>query len=257
MNKRIREVFENGKAFIPFITGGDPDLETTERLIVEMAASGADMIEIGIPFSDPIAEGDVIQAASQRALERGTTADRLFEMVQRVRRTVKIPLLFMGYANSVYGYGGERFFENCHASGVDGLILPDIPFEEREEFLEFSRRYGVDLISMIAPTSGERARAIGRKAEGFLYCVSSLGVTGVREELNQEISAVIDQVHQVSDIPCAVGFGIATPEQAREMAAFADGVIVGSAIVKIVEEKGRDSILAVGQYVKQMKQAIG
>ncbi len=257
MNKRIREVFENGKAFIPFITGGDPDLETTERLIVEMAASGADMIEIGIPFSDPIAEGEVIQAASQRALERGTTADRLFEMVQRVRRTVKIPLLFMGYANSVYGYGGERFFKNCHASGVDGLILPDIPFEEREEFLEFSRRYGVDLISMIAPTSGERARAIGRKAEGFLYCVSSLGVTGVREELNQEISAVIDQVHQVSDIPCAVGFGIATPEQAREMAAFADGVIVGSAIVKIVEEKGRDSILAVGQYVKQMKQAIG
>lgn len=182
MNKRIREVFENGKAFIPFIIGGDPDLETIERLIVEMPASGADRIEIGVPFSNPIAEGEVIQAASQRALEGGTTADRLFEMVQRVRRTVKIPLLFMGYANSVYGYSSERFFENCHASGVDGLILPDIP--------------------------------------------------------------------------CAVGFGVATPEQAREMADFADGVIVGSAIVKIVEEKGRDSLLAVGQYVKQMKQAI-
>lgn len=256
MSDRIRKAFAGGKAFIPFITGGDPDLETTERLVREMAGAGADLIEIGIPFSDPIAEGPVIQAASQRALAGGITLDQLFAAVKRLRETIDIPILLMGYANSVFGYGAERFFTGCEDSGVDGLILADVPFEERGEFLELGRSHGVALISMITPTSGPRARAIAREAEGFLYCVSSMGVTGVRKDLHQQISDVVSLAREASDIPCAVGFGISTPEQAREMAAFGDGVIVGSAIVKIVAEKGRDCVPTVRNYVEEMKQAL-
>jgi len=256
MNNRIQMAFANGKAFIPFITGGDPDLETTEKLVREMEAAGADLIEIGIPFSDPIAEGPVIQAASERALRQGTTVDKLFDLVRKLRKIVKIPLIFMGYANSVFGYGAEKFFEKCSQTGVDGLILPDIPFEERDEFLDLSKKYQVFLISMVAPTSSQRVRTIAREAEGFLYCVSSLGVTGVREELNQQISGIVKQAKEVSNIPCAVGFGISTPEQARQMAEFSDGVIVGSAIVKLVEAKGRDCVPAVKTYVEEMKKAL-
>ena len=256
MNNRIQMAFANGKAFIPFITGGDPDLETTEKLVREMEAAGADLIEIGIPFSDPIAEGPVIQAASERALRQGTTVDKLFDLVRKLRKIVKIPLIFMGYANSVFGYGAEKFFEKCSQTGVDGLILPDIPFEERDEFLDLSKKYQVFLISMVAPTSSQRVRTIAREAEGFLYCVSSLGVTGVREELNQQISGIVKQAKEVSNIPCAVGFGISTPEQARQMAEFSDGVIVCSAIVKLVEAKGRDCVPAVKTYVEEMKKAL-
>ncbi|HIR94394.1 MAG TPA: tryptophan synthase subunit alpha [Candidatus Egerieimonas intestinavium] len=256
MNNRIQQAFARGKAFIPFITGGDPDLETTGELVREMEAAGADIIEIGIPFSDPIAEGPVIQAASERALQGGTTVDKLFDLVEELRKTVKIPLLFMGYANSVFGYGAEKFFEKCSQVGVDGLILPDIPFEEKDEFQDLSEKYQVTLISMVAPTSSQRARAIAREAQGFLYCVSSLGVTGVREELHQQISDIVKQAKEVSEVPCAIGFGISTPQQAREMAGFADGVIVGSAIVKLVEAKGRDCVPEVRAYVGKMKEAL-
>ena len=254
---RISKAFQNGKAFIPFVTGGDPDIETTERLVLAMADAGADIIEIGVPFSDPIAEGVVIQEASQRALDGGCTVDKLFDMVARLRQKgVEIPLLFMGYGNSVYGYGAERFLQRCLDSGVDGLILPDVPFEERGEFADLLEQFGITQISMVAPTSQKRARAIAREAKGFLYCVSSLGVTGVRAQLSNQIGEIIALANEETDTPCSIGFGISSPAQARDMAKLADGVIVGSAIVKLVAQYGRDSVPVVADYVRSIKNAI-
>ena len=253
---RISKAFKNQKAFIAFVTGGDPDLETTERLIPQMAAAGADLIEIGIPFSDPIAEGVVIQAADERALRAGTTTDKLFDMVKRVRQKVDVPLVFMTYINPVYTYGTEKFAQKCAECGIDGIIIPDVPFEERDEVSGACETAGIELISMIAPTSHERINMIARQAKGFLYCVSSLGVTGVRSRITTNIKEMVDQVKAVSDIPCAIGFGIATPEQAREMAAVSDGAIVGSAIVKIIARYGKDCIEPVCSYVRDMKAAV-
>lgn len=253
---RIKNAFDNKKAFIAFVTGGDPDLETTEALIPKMAEAGADLIEIGIPFSDPIAEGVVIQEADERALKSGTTTDKLFEMVSRVRKKVDIPLVFMTYMNPVYTYGTDKFTKRCAECGIDGVIIPDVPFEERDEVKGACEAAGIELISMIAPTSKERISMIASEAKGFLYCVSSLGVTGVRSKITTNIKEMVDHVKEVSDIPCAIGFGIATPEQAREMAAVSDGAIVGSAIVKLVAKYGRDCISPVCEYVREMKAAV-
>lgn len=253
---RIKSAFENKKAFIAFVTGGDPDLETTEALIPQIAEAGADLIEIGIPFSDPIAEGIVIQEADERALKAQTTTDKLFDMVKRVREKVEIPLVFMTYINPVYTYGTERFIKKCAECGIDGVIIPDVPFEERGEVLDICEAQGVALISMIAPTSKERIHMIAREAKGFLYCVSSLGVTGVRSKITTNIKEMVDQVKAVSDIPCAIGFGISTPIQAKEMAAVADGAIVGSAIVKIIAQHGKNCIKPVCAYVKEIKAAV-
>jgi len=255
MNK-ITQVFENNKAFIAFITGGDPDIETTEKIILTLQESGVDIIEIGIPFSDPVAEGEVIQNADERALKSGTTTDKLFDMVNRIKNKVKIPLLFMTYLNPVFTYGKEKFMNNCKNCGISGVIVPDMPYEERGELSGVCEKYGIDLISMIAPTSSERIQMIAKEAKGFLYCVSSLGVTGVRNEIKTDIKNMIGEVKKVSDIPCAVGFGISTPEQARNMAEIADGVIVGSAIVKIIGEHGRNCIEPVRKYVGEMKTEI-
>lgn len=252
---RIKKAFENKKAFIAFVTGGDPDLETTEALIPKMAEAGADLIEIGIPFSDPIAEGIVIQEADVRALKSGTTTDKLFDMVARVREKTQVPLVFMTYINPVYIYGTERFMKKCAQVGIDGVIIPDVPFEERNEVKGACEEAGIDLISMIAPTSKERIHMIAKEAVGFLYCVSSLGVTGVRQNITTDIGAMIEQVKQVSGIPCAIGFGISTPEQAEKMAQKAEGVIVGSAIVKIVAKYGKDCAEPVCAYIREMKQA--
>lgn len=256
MISRIQKAFENEKAFITFVTGGDPNIEVTEKLIPKMAEAGADLIEIGIPFSDPIAEGPVIQDADERALAAGTTTDSLFEMVKRVRACVDIPLVFMTYINPVYTYGKEKFFKNCAESGIDGVIVPDVPFEEKEELADVCRKYDVALISMIAPTSKERIAMIAKEAEGFLYCVSSLGVTGVRDAITTDISGMIKEVRKVTDVPCAVGFGIATPEQAKNMAAISDGAIVGSAIVKLVAKYGENCIEPVTEYVASMKKGV-
>ena len=253
---RISKAFEKEKAFIAFVTGGDPDIETTEKLIPKMVEAGADVIEIGIPFSDPIAEGVVIQEADVRALQAGTTTDKLFEMLVRVRKKTQVPLVFMTYMNPIYTYGTERFMERCAQVGIDGVIIPDVPFEEKEEVSKACQKAGVKLISMIAPTSKERIHMIAREAEGFLYCVSSLGVTGVRNKITTDITEMIEQVRQISDIPCAIGFGIATPEQAYEMAKITDGVIVGSAIVKLIAQYGKKSIEPVCQYIQTMKKAI-
>ncbi|MBU9737993.1 tryptophan synthase subunit alpha [Diplocloster agilis] len=253
---RIAQAFQNKKAFIAFITGGDPDLETTEELICAMDQAGADLIEIGVPFSDPTAEGIVIQEANARALAAGCTTDKLFEMVSRVRRRTQIPLVFLTYMNPIYTYGKERFFRQCRTAGIDGVIIPDLPFEEKEEVAPICAEYGVDLVPLIAPTSKERITMIAKEAKGFIYCVSSLGVTGVRSEIRTDIGAMVRLVKSVTDLPCAVGFGISTPEQAAKMAAVSDGAIVGSAIVKLVAKDGKDCVEAVSEYVRSMKEAI-
>lgn len=253
---KIADAFASGKAFIPFLTVGDPDLETTEKLVYAMAEAGADLIELGIPFSDPTAEGPVIQEASLRALTGGVTTDKVFDLVKKLRETVTIPLVFMTYANVVFSYGADRFLSRAAEAGVQGLILPDVPFEEKADFEPLCRQYGLELVSMIAPTSQDRIKRIAQEAQGFVYCVSSLGVTGVRSAITTDIGAMVRLVKEVSATPVAVGFGISTPEQARAMTAQADGVIVGSAIVKLIAQHGRDSVPPVAEYVRQMKDAI-
>ena len=253
---KIKDAFQNGKAFIPFLTCGDPDLETTEALVKAMAAAGADLIELGIPFSDPTAEGPVIQGANLRALNADTTTDKVFDLVKRLRQTVAIPMVFMTYANVVFSYGSERFLKNAAEAGVQGLILPDVPYEEKADFEPLCEKYGLELVSMIAPTSHDRIKMIASEAKGFLYCVSSLGVTGVRSSITTDIGGMVELVRQVTDTPAAVGFGISTPEQAQNMAQKADGVIVGSAIVKLIAQYGRDAVQPVAEYVRQMKDAI-
>ena len=253
---KIASAFEKGKAFIAFITCGDPDLETTAAVVRAAVENGADLIELGIPFSDPTAEGPVIQGANLRALNGGVTTDRIFELVRELRRDVTVPMVFMTYANVVFSYGADRFLSTCRAVGIDGLILPDLPYEEKEEFLPDCRRYGVDLISLIAPTSENRIAMIAREAEGFLYVVSSLGVTGTRSEIKTDLASIVEVIRQNTRIPCAIGFGISTPEQAKAMAGLSDGAIVGSAIIKLIEKHGKDAAAPVGEYVRRMKEAI-
>ncbi len=253
---KIADAFKNGKAFIPFITCGDPDLETTGKIVREMAANGADLIELGIPFSDPTAEGPVIQSANVRALANGVTTDKIFAFVQELRRDVTVPLVFMTYANVIFSYGIARFAKKCAEIGIDGLILPDVPHEEKDEFAPAFRAEGVDFISLIAPTSENRIAEIAADAEGFLYVVSSLGVTGERAQINSNIAGMTAKIRENTSIPCAVGFGISNPQQAADMAKCADGVIVGSAIVRLIGEHGRDAAPFVGAFVKEMKQAI-
>lgn len=252
----IAKAFEKGKAFIAFITCGDPDLETTASAVRAAADNGADLIELGIPFSDPTAEGPVIQGANLRALSGGVTTDKIFAFVRELRSTVNVPMVFMTYANVVFSYGAERFISACRDIEIDGLILPDLPFEEKDEFLPICRRYGVDLISLIAPTSENRIAMIAKEAEGFLYIVSSLGVTGMRSEIKTDLASIVKVVRQNTNIPCAIGFGISTPEQAKKFANVSDGVIVGSAIIKLLEKYGRQAPEYVGEYVKAMKEAL-
>ena len=253
---KIASAFANGKAFIAFITCGDPDLETTGAAVRAAAEHGADLIELGIPFSDPTAEGPVIQEANVRALASGTTTDKIFDLVRELRRDVTIPMVFMTYANVVFSYGAERFISTCAEIGMDGLILPDVPYEEKEDFQPLCRQYGLDLVSLIAPTSENRIAMIAKEAEDFLYLVSSLGVTGTRSEIKTDLGSTVELVPQNPDIPHAIGFGISTPEQAKQMAALSDGASVGSAIIKILAQYGREAPPHIGAYVKSTKDAI-
>lgn len=263
---KITEAFQNKKAFIPFITCGDPDLETTKKLVLAMAQAGADIIELGIPFSDPTAEGPVIQEANERALSGGVTTDKILEMVKELRSEIETPLVFMTYANIVFSYGShkkrdieggtEQFLKKAAEAGINGLILPEVPFEEKGDFAPLCRKYGIDYISLIAPTSHDRIKMIAGEAEGFVYCVSSLGVTGVRSKITTDIGAMTELVHSVTKVPAAVGFGISTPEQAKEIAKGAEGIIVGSAIVKLIAKYGRESVPYAADYVRSMKEAI-
>ncbi len=252
----VSKAFDHGKAFIAFLTCGDPDMETTETLVTAIAEAGADLIELGIPFSDPTAEGPVIQGANARALAAGTTTEQIFELVLRVRKTVSIPLAVMTYANVVFSYGTERFLKSAAEAGINGLILPDVPFEEREEFAPACARQGIDFIPLIAPTSQARIAKIAKEAAGFVYCVSSMGVTGVRSEITADVGEMVRLVHENTAVPAAIGFGISTPAQAKEMAQRADGVIVGSAIIKLVAQHGRNAAAPVAEYIRAMKAAV-
>lgn len=250
---RIQNAFNKKKALIGFLTGGDPCLEKTIDYILEMEKAGADLIEIGIPFSDPVAEGVVIEKANARALSVGTTTDSLFEMVKKVREKTQIPLVFLTYMNPVFVYGVERFFSKCQETGIDGVIIPDLPFEERAEVSEMAKKYEVDRITLIAPTSEERITNLAKEASGFIYLVSSLGVTGVRKEIKTDLGAIIESIKKVSSVPVAVGFGISTPDQVAKISKDADGVIVGSAIVKIIEEHGDRAEKYLADYIGSLK----
>ena len=256
MSKIAAAFKKQRKCFIPFITAGDPCLELTKQLIVAMANAGADIIELGIPFSDPVAEGEVIQAANVRALAAGTTTDKIFAMLAEVRKETDVPLVFLTYVNPIFTYGTEKFMATCQSSGVDGVIVPDVPFEEKAELAGLCAEYGVDLIPLVAPTSDERIKMIPKDAQGYVYIVSSLGVTGVRQNITTDIAAITAKIREVTDVPAAVGFGIATPQQAAQMAAVSDGAITGSAVVQIVGEHGQNCIQPVTDYVKQMAKAV-
>ncbi len=253
---RIQNAFNNKKAFIGFLTAGDPNFDASYDNMMAMVKAGADLIEIGIPFSDPIAEGVVIQEADVRALKAGMTTDKAFEMAQKVRSQTDIPLVFMTYLNPVFKYGYDKFFAKCKEIGVDGLIVPDMPFEEKNEADEIAKKYGISIISMIAPTSEQRIKEIAENAEGFLYIVSSLGVTGVRSEIKTDLASIMEVVKRYAKVPAAIGFGISTPEQAKKMSQLADGVIVGSAIVRLIEKYGDKAADEIYKYVKSMKDAI-
>ena len=255
MNK-IKNAFENKKAFIGFLTAGDPTFEDSYNNIMAMVKAGADLIEIGIPFSDPIAEGVVIQGANIRALSHGMTTDRAFELAEKVRSQTDIPICFMTYLNPVFKYGYDRFFQRCKDIGVDGLICPDMPFEEKHEASDVAQKYDISVISLIAPTSEERIKMIAEEAEGFIYIVSSMGVTGMRSEIKTDLNHIMDAVKKYAKVPAAIGFGINKPEQAQKMAEISDGVIVGSAIVKLVEKYGSEAPEHIYEYVKSMKDAI-
>jgi tryptophan synthase alpha chain len=252
----IKNAFKNGKAFIGFLTAGDPSLAKTEEFILTMVNAGADLIEIGIPFSDPIAEGEVIQRANIRALSQEVNLSQIFEMVKELRKKSSVPIVFLSYLNTIYTYGYDHFFRKCSETGVDGVIIPDIPFEEKGEILPFSTKYKVDVISLVALSSRSRISQIASNAQGFVYCVSSNGVTGVRSEIKTDIASIISAVKEVTKIPAVVGFGISTPEQAAEISKYADGIIVGSAIVKIIEEYGDDAAAPLADYVKKLKKAL-
>lgn len=253
---RITEAFKEHKAFIPFITCGDPDLETTRACVLSMVGNGADIIELGIPFSDPTAEGPVIMEADNRALSGGVTTDRIFEFTKELSREVAVPFIYMTYANVVFSYGIEKFMKEASLSGVCGLILPDVPYEEKKEFDEICDKYGIELISMIAPTSEDRIQMIAKEAKGYIYVVSSLGVTGERSSISTDIGSMVKLIKENTQIPCAVGFGISNPEQAAAMAGLSDGAIVGSAIVKIIAKEGKNAPEKVGDFVRDMAEAV-
>ena len=253
---KIHEAFENGKAFIAFVTGGDPDLDTTKKIIKEMEKAGADLIEIGIPFSDPIAEGPIIQEANERALANGCTTDKLFDALKDIKDEVSVPLVFLTYINPIYAYDVDKFLDRCNECGIQGLIIPDLPYEEKDEIADECKNHDVDIISLIAPASHDRIKMIAKEATGFIYCVSSLGVTGVRSYINTDLGGMIKLVRETTDVPCAFGFGIATPEQAEYVAKYSDGAIAGSAIVKIVAKYGKDCLPYINEYVKSMKEAV-
>ena len=247
---------KNEKALITFITAGDPDLETTEKAVFEMFDNGADIIELGVPFSDPVAEGVTIQKSSLRSLKNGTNLTKIFETVKRIRAKTEKPLILMMYINTIFVYGTDRFFADCKQYGIDGVIVPDMPFEERDEVLEFAEKYGVLNINLVAPTSRNRIEKIATESKGFLYCVSSTGVTGVRSGYTTDFDDFFGTIKKYAKCPCAVGFGISGPEQAKKMSGYCDGVIVGSAIVRIFEEKGSEAPKAAGEFVKSLKDAL-
>ncbi|MDD8047991.1 MAG: tryptophan synthase subunit alpha [Thomasclavelia sp.] len=253
---RIDDTFKNKKAFIGFLTAGDPVKEKTIDYVLQLEKAGASLIEIGIPFSDPIAEGPTIQEANIRALANKIDTDQIFELVKEIRKVSNIPLCFMTYLNVCFHYGYDKFFSKCEEIGIDGIILPDLPYEEKNEVLEVSDKYNVQLISMIAPTSKDRVKMIAKEAKGFIYLVSSMGVTGTRSSFSNNLEEIVGEIKKVTDTPVAIGFGINTPEQVKHFSKFGDGVIVGSAIVNIIKEYGNEADKPLYDYVKSLTDAL-
>ena len=261
---RIDEKFETlltegSKALITFITAGDPDIKTTVKLVPILEENGADIIELGVPFSDPLADGATIQRASQRALQKGTTLETILQAVEKIRSESSVPLALMSYYNPILHYGIEHFIDHASDVGVDGLIVPDLPPEEAGEFQKIIQARDFNLIFLLAPTSTiDRVKLVGQYSSGFVYCVSVAGVTGVRSRMYEGLNDFIKRVRECTKKPLAVGFGISTPEQADRIARVADGVIIGSALVNIIE-KTKDfekMTRGVGSFVKEMKRSI-
>ncbi|MDR2425956.1 MAG: tryptophan synthase subunit alpha [Endomicrobium sp.] len=253
VGNEISKVFDNKKALITYLTAGDPSLESSEEFIVVLAKNGADLIEIGIPFSDPIAEGEVIQNAMKRALSKKINLDDVFNMVVRIRKRTDIPLTFMTYLNPLLTYGYDNFFKKCKETGISAIIAPDMPFEEQDEVKEFADKYDITIITLIAPTSNERIENIAKSSKGFIYLISSLGVTGVRTKIATDIGWLVSKIKKVTDIPVAVGFGIASGWQAKEIVKYADGVIIGSAIVKIIAEYKENAAPKLAEYILSIR----
>lgn len=259
---KIKEAFQKRKdqgqkALVTYIVAGDYGYETTKKNIKAMVDAGADVIEIGIPFSDPIAEGVVIQEASQHSLAGGTTLKGIFQMVKELREDIKdTPFVMMMYLNTIYGFGTERFFDLCNECGIQGIIVPDMPYEEKDELQATATAHGVDNISLVTPTSHDRISMIASEAEGFLYCVSSIGVTGTRSEFQTDFAEFFDVIKKNTTIPYAVGFGISNARQAKEMSQYCDGVIVGSAIVRIISEHGEKSPEKVYEFTKSLRDGL-
>lgn len=253
-----RKAVEGNKALITFTTAGDRSLQMTKRLVLEMERAGADLIELGVPYSDPVAEGPVIQAANVRALKNDVRMDTLFQMVRELRQGTQVPLVYLIYLNCILQYGPDRFFTRCAEAGVDGVIVPDLSFEESDEISGDAKAHGVRLIRLVAPTSGERIAMIAQVAEGFLYCVSSLGVTGVREGFGTDFERYFEQINQVKTTPTALGFGISSPEQVRALKGYADAVIVASAIVRCMAEAANedDAVRIAAAFVAELKAAL-
>lgn len=246
MNK-FERAFENGKAFIAFITCGDPDLQTTEKAVLSAVENGADLIELNIPFSDPTGVDGAIQKANLRALQSGVTTDKIFAFVKQLREKVEVPLVFSTYANVVFTYGAERFFSNCADAGIDGLIVPDLPFEEQDEFLPECEKYGIVLISMVSVTSKKRIKAIASNAKGFLYIMTCPGGTA------EELSEIVSQIRQFTSIPCAVCISSLDSPYVLQSAALADGIIEDSSIVELMEKHGSACAPYVGAYIRGRK----
>lgn len=254
---RIDDHFQKDtKSLIVFFTAGDPNLDKTKEYILTAEKAGADVVEIGIPFSDPLAEGPVIQEANIRAMSRNIKVDDVFAMIEEVRKETDIPLVFLTYMNPVFFYGYDAFFKQCKKVGIDGIIMPDLPFESHTEIKDYTTNYDVKLISLIAPTSKERIKAIASKSEGFVYAVSSLGVTGVRQEITTDIESLVSEIKKYTKTKVAVGFGISRPDQVKEYSAYADGCIVGSAIVKLVEKHKSNANTYLEEYISELKQAM-
>lgn len=263
MTDRIAQMFaekkkQGKKALITFVTAGDPDIGTTQELVLAMERAGADLVELGVPFSDPVAEGPVIQAANIRALSKGLRTDGIFAAVTSLRQKTQIPLVFLMYVNCIFRYGTERFFDNCVRAGVDGVIVPDLPYEEKDELAPAAKSHGVKLISLVAPTSEERVARIACDAEGFLYCVSSLGVTGMRSHFDTDFEEFFARINRSVRVPTALGFGISGPEQVRKLKQYADGVIVGSAIVRLVgaAPDAPDAVRSVSEFTASLRRAL-
>lgn len=250
------KAFGKGKAFIPFVTAGDPELDVTKDVIVAMAKAGADLVEIGIPFSDPVAEGLVVQAADERSLKAGTTTDKIFDMVAQLRKETDVPLAFVTYINPIFVYGVDKFCQRCAEIKIDALVVPDVPFEEKAEIAPYCKKYGIDLISFVAPTRSERIKAIASEAEGFVYCVPEMGITAPRKNIVSGTSEMVSLVKEVSTAPTAIAVEFLTPQQAKEVSLLADGIIVASEVVKLCEKYGKDCIPYVYDYVKDIKNAI-